>query len=365
MDAHFFNYDTKEHIKCDVEFAQKEGGFEPVVSSVVLTFNDGEITIKPTTSPHSGISLEVCNEQKNIYQIACTHDAISSLPPVAIISTLLAVRINGSPETKLDALEKYLGRTDAGGFKRLPSQAYYMDTYSTAPVRSQPERTYNFTRTLGDPEGSNLPMQLAQMFVNRKDEWKKLHAQLVEFGESSQLFDDLQIKPLKTDMSVFQLQVKVRGRDTNLIDVGYGVSQILPVLVSVLAPSDFSDMDELQRKVYDKINAYVRLLHEPEIHLHPRAQAEFASLLTELVQQGQRLFIVETHGDYMIDRVRIEIKKGKLKPDDVSLIYFEPHNGTTQIHNIAFDAMGNMQGEPQHYGEFFLKESSQMMGFDD
>ena len=152
----FFNSDTKEHIKCDVEFTQKEGGFEPVVSSVVLTFSDGEITIKPTKSSHSGISLEVCDAQKNIYQIACTHDAIASLPPVAIISTLLAVRIQGKPETKLDALEKYLGRTDAGSFKRLPSQAYYMDTYSTPPVRSQPERTYNFTRTLGDPEGSNL-----------------------------------------------------------------------------------------------------------------------------------------------------------------------------------------------------------------
>ncbi|MCY3627883.1 MAG: hypothetical protein OXG88_09605 [Gammaproteobacteria bacterium] len=81
--------------------------------------------------------------------------------------------------------------------------------------------------------------------------------------------------------------------------------------------------------------------------------------------KGNRSFIIETHSDYMIDRARIEIIKGNIRPEDVSLIYFEPNGRIVKVHNIGFDKMANMVGAPPNYGEFFLKESKRLLGFKD
>ena len=67
----------------------------------------------------------------------------------------------------------------------------------------------------------------------------------------------------------------------------------------------------------------------------------------------------------MIDRARIEIRKGNIRPEDVSLIYLEPKGRVVKVHNIRFDKMANMQGVPPHYGKFFMKEYRELMGFED
>ena len=67
----------------------------------------------------------------------------------------------------------------------------------------------------------------------------------------------------------------------------------------------------------------------------------------------------------MIDRARIDIIRGNILPEDVSLIYFEPKGNIVKVHNISFDKMANMIGVPSHYGEFFLKESKRLLGFKD
>ena len=186
-----------------------------------------------------------------------------------------------------------------------------------------------------------------------------LKQQLIEFGKSSGLFQNIKIKKLGRSLGApFQLQFKVRGPTSNIIDVGYGVSQILPILVQVLNPSILRALDV-------RINCQFSLLQQPEVHLHPKAQAEFSSLLAKLANQGNQTFIVETHSDNMIDRARIDIMKGNISPEDVSMVYFEPKGNIVKVHNISFDEMGNLIGVPTHYRNFFLKESKRLMGFED
>ena len=140
-----------------------------------------------------------------------------------------------------------------------------------------------------------------------------MKGKLVEFGKSSGLFQNIDVRNFGGSMgNPFQLKVKVRGPNSNIIDVGYGVNQILPMLVNILDPP-------VPRRPLLKMPFF--LLQQPEIHLHPRAQAELSSLLATLANEGNRTFIVETHSDYMIDRARIEIRKGTIRPEGVSLIY--------------------------------------------
>ena len=113
-----------------------------------------------------------------------------------------------------------------------------------------------------------------------------------------------------------------------------------------------------------EVEAYY-LLQQPEVHLHPKAQAELTSLLAQLASMGNQSFVVETHSDYMVDRARIEIRRGNINADDVSLIYLEPKKNVVKVHNITFDKMGNMMGVPPHFRDFFLLETDRLMGFED
>lgn len=99
-----------------------------------------------------------------------------------------------------------------------------------------------------------------------------------------------------TKSGPFQLKVKVRGPTVSFSDVGYGVSQIFPILVNVLAESLVR-----ARSDANTMPTY-HLMQQPEVHLHPKAQAEFSSLLVRLANQGGQSFLVETHSDYMVDR---------------------------------------------------------------
>ena len=236
----------------------------------------------------------------------------------------------------------------------------HLSVFSTSPIRSRPKRTYDPAREFDDPEGSDVPMFLMRVEATQQKEWEKLKTQLVEFGKSSGLFQNIEIKNFGRSLGgPFQLKFKVRGPNANIIDVGYGVSQILPILVHILNP------ETSRRTLHDELETAYFLLQQPEVHLHPKAQAELSSLMVKLANDSNRSFIVETHSDYMLDRARIEIIRGNIRPEDVSLIYFEPKGRIVKVHNISFDKMANMVGVPPHYGEFFLKESKRLLGFKD
>ena len=342
-----------EDVECTVEFVEKKDGVEPVIKSIIMRFTDGEVVFKIGDKPERDARLVDFNEKQNQYQIDCGTDIFTNLSLGIFLDFL-----EGQSEGKF-ALAKYLeAHENSVSSVFRPWEIWRtISVFSTSPIRSRPKRTYDPTREFYDPEGSDVPMRLMQTQATRKKEWEALKGLLVEFGKRSGLFQNIEVKNLGGSMgNPFQLKVKVRGPNSNIIDVGYGVSQILPILVRILDPP-ISPRPLIAPSFF--------LLQQPEVHLHPRAQAELSSLLATLASEGNRAFLVETHSDYMIDRARVEIRKGNISPEDVSLIYLEPRGNVAKVHNISFDKMGNMQGVPPHYREFFLKEYRRLMGFED
>jgi len=216
-----------------------------------------------------------------------------------------------------------------------------------APIRSKPQRTYDTLSDDFDPEGRDIPLRLARLFGGPdRIQARGLRKILKEFGRESGLFDDVSIKKFRGKFgSAFQVYVKMGRRKMNLVDVGYGVSQSLPVVVqSVLASHN-----------------RIILLQQPEVHLHPRAQAALGTLFLDLVFHEHKTLVVETHSDYLIDRIRREVARRKLDPKVISLLYFERTGANCVVHAIELDENGNIRNAPRGYRRFFLEEEMRLL----
>ena len=232
--------------------------------------------------------------------------------------------------------------------------------YASAPVRSKPQRTYDPARPTRDPEGDYVPMYLADMFFQDKGEWNGLKGALEKFGQEAGLFDEISVKSFGRKASApFQVQVRkfgsrIKGPQRNLIDVGYGVSQVLPLVTELLRGNIFLEWFSGTPPMF--------LLQQPEVHLHPSAQAALGSFFCQVAKSDRHL-VVETHSDHLLDRVRMDVRDGTtpLKPEDVSILFFERGDLDVHIHSLRIDAEGNILDAPAGYRQFFMEETARSL----
>lgn len=235
-------------------------------------------------------------------------------------------------------------------FQNYRASVFYVQrrVFASAPVRTQPLRTYTPSEIEPSSEGSHVPLEMARQKISSPTEWESVHQRLMNFGQRSGLFEDIDIRRLgKRDGDPFQVVVKTKGQPFNLVDVGYGVSQALPIIYQLE-----------QSRQYDAF-----LLQQPEVHLHPRAQAEIGSLVARLSKQRpSALFMLETHSDYIIDRVRMEVAEGRLDHKNVTIVFFDKLEHEVEATNIYLSEKGEIINAPVNFRQFFLEEHSRLLG---
>ena len=221
--------------------------------------------------------------------------------------------------------------------------------YAFAPIRTSPRRTYDPTKEIRDPEGSHIPVMLERLLGNGTP--SDFRERIEEFGIASGLYSSLRVRKLgRKGSDPFQIEVRpaAGGRARNLVDVGYGVSQAIPIIADCASAEPYSTL----------------LIQQPEVHLHPRAQAAMGSFFAQLADSERNQLVVETHSDYLIDRVRMDVRDERIKGSDVVILYFEQAKGGVKIHPIEIDAAGNITGVPADYRRFFLDEQRRFLGVD-
>jgi hypothetical protein len=220
---------------------------------------------------------------------------------------------------------------------------------SLAPIRSEPQRVYSQITEVFKPTGDHIPFVLARLLEEngKSHEGKSLSQMLTEFGVESGLFHGVTVNRFGGRASApFELRVGLDTTTVNLADVGYGVSQVLPLLVEAsTAPR----------------GRYLSL-QQPEVHLHPRAQAALGTLFAQLAAENHCRLMVETHSDYLMDRVRQEVAAGKIAPEKVALLYLHREGLETKCHLIEMDRLANLINPPDDYRSFFLEETRRLLG---
>ena len=230
------------------------------------------------------------------------------------------------------------------GFQ-LPS--FLEDVVCVAPIRTEPKRTYDSYKIKYSSDGSHIPYILKQLLTKNKNKEKINHI-LNKFGEDSGLWDKIEINQLGSDStSPFELIIFIKGIPFKINNVGYGVSQILPLVVEILARGNHNWF----------------AIQQPEIHLHPRSQAAFGEFIYKTYVTEQKKFIIETHSDFLIDRLRIRFNlDNEIKKDIAQVVYFEKKEGNNVLSCIQINSDGTYSDEqPASFKEFFLKEQLSLL----
>ena len=221
---------------------------------------------------------------------------------------------------------------------------------ATSAIRMKPSRTYTPGAETRDGEGSHVPYEIAKLYRSRaknKKEWESLKLAFEKFGHSSGMFKEISVKSFgQTTSDPFQIQFSSDGPKTNIVDLGYGTSQILPILYSV------SDAPE-------KSTFFIQ---QPEVHLHAKAQAALGQYFVETFASQKKNFVLETHSDFIVDRVRNGISTNLISKEDVSILFFKRSRLENKIIEIELDDLGDPINPPEDYRSFFLDEQMKMLG---
>lgn len=213
-----------------------------------------------------------------------------------------------------------------------------------APIRAKPQSIYTGNKSAFTAEGSHTPY-LIKKAINKKN--KGIEA-LRLFGKKSGLFDDVETTEFgKSNVSPFELVICKGGEKYPISNVGYGVSQILPIIVDIVS-----------------YNSSIFLIQQPEVHLHPKAQAAFGDFLYTMSKERPNIvFVIETHSDYIIDRFRYCKNKDVIdRTNKAQILFFYNDSKQNQIQTIPIKEDGKMDEDCiLDYRAFFIDESFKVM----
>lgn len=216
-----------------------------------------------------------------------------------------------------------------------------------SPVRAQAKAYYdNYDREF-KPEGSHVATCLKSLSEKNNKKSKDLIEILNDFGRESSLFEEIEVEKLTdTDSSLFSVDLRYGKVRVNISNVGYGVSQVLPLVV---------DMLRCKKKQI--------AIPQPEVHLHPKAQCAFGTLVFKNWLGNGNRFLLETHSEYMINRFRYELSLSEKKPKGrAQVLFFERTEKGNVVTPMPIGYDGKFDCEiPDNYGDFFVDEELKML----
>ena len=229
----------------------------------------------------------------------------------------------------------------AGSLQRALLRLSYL-----GPLRIHPERYYSLSNASVDTvgkTGENAPQVIFQR-------GKEVTDQINRWFEAFEVPYELQAKKLGDEVTGHILAITLVDQRTGVVvgpsDVGFGIGQLLPIIVEGVVSEGKTICVE-----------------QPEIHLHPRLQAHVADLLIETANLSEDAssstpcgmqWIVETHSESLVLRLQRRIREGTLRAKDVSVLYVEPTANGSLVHELRLQADGEFLDE---WPDGFFEES--------
>ncbi|MEV0623072.1 DUF3696 domain-containing protein [Nonomuraea sp. NPDC050404] len=250
-------------------------------------------------------------------------------------------------------------------FEKLCSRIYYL-----GPLRQDPARQYIWSggRPVDVGRRGELAIEAliasqadgrtnARGFVIRKDGSRRtklisveehVAAWLQELG----LIHSFAVEPVDDRGTLYRVQVRRSPGSTPVLltDVGFGVSQVLPVLVLLAYAPEGSTV----------------LLEQPEIHLHPAVQSGLADVVIEAAKVRNIQVVVESHSEHFLMRLQRRIAEKEigrglaLEPEDCLLYFCRTEGAASKVDRLVLDSFGNITNWPDDFFGNQFEEAAAM-----
>lgn len=213
-----------------------------------------------------------------------------------------------------------------------------------SPLRAHPKRYYYLDKTKTPKSLDTLNGDsIAEVLKNNSELKEKVNAWLKHF----QIAIDVHI----LEEAIHKLKVYQNALELDITDVGFGISQILPVIVQGF----FTPAGSLT------------MIEQPEVHLHPKMQADLADLFIDIAlplqsnrrkRACQKYLLIETHSEYLLKRLRRRIADKTISADDVAIYYIgQQENSHSTISAIDIGRTGLFEWPEEFYGGELLKDT--------
>lgn len=230
--------------------------------------------------------------------------------------------------------------------ERLLSHFYYL-----GPLREYPNRTYGWAGETPPDVGKLGDQTIAAVLAAARDGRKlnrgprrplqRFDAFIAGWMKDLGVIDSFAIKPVAAGRKEYEVLVRTHpgAAEVKLTDVGFGVSQVLPALVQAFYAPPGS----------------VVWMEQPEIHLHPLAQANLADAFISAVQAGengqprQTQLIVESHSEHFLTRLQRRVAEEVIRPEDVAIYYVKRQGAAAELEPLRVDMFGEITNWPDNF----------------
>ena len=255
------------------------------------------------------------------------------------------VRFYGFP----DEVVAYYQNAEFAQSLNLAHEKLFGSIYYLGPLRTKAERLYTWGGITPESVGFAGENTIAAILAARDRKislgYKRpakpfeeiIALKLKEMG----LIEEFKVNPISQQRQDYEVKVRTKGSEdwVNLPDVGFGISQVLPVLVQCFyAPA-----------------GSIILMEQPEIHLHPSAQSALADVMIDVINSRENgkdrniQLVIETHSEHFLRRLQRRIAEDFISQEKVSVYFANLTKTPATLDPLQIDMFGNIKNWPENF----------------
>jgi len=244
-----------------------------------------------------------------------------------------------------DQANAYYQNTGFLGELSLALEEFLHGVYYLGPLREYPHRIYVWAGEQPQDVGRRgelaIPALLAAdrqgLKISPGPKRRKISVteRVAQWLRELGLIHSFTVRPIAENRKEYEVRVKqsATSAEVALTDVGFGVSQILPILALCYYAQEGSTL----------------ILEQPEIHLHPAVQAGLADVFIDAIKTRRVQIVVESHSEHLLRRLQRRIAEEKIKEEETALYFVSMQEGRSLVERLNLDLFGNITNWPENF----------------
>jgi len=224
----------------------------------------------------------------------------------------------------------------------LAFEELFRNIYYLGPLREYPHRSYVWAGERPQDVGRRGELAVPAMLAARKQgkvisrgqsrRRQTVEERVADWLKELGMIESFDLKQIAETRKEYELSIRhSKGApDVLITDVGFGVSQVLPVLVLCYFVPEGATI----------------ILEQPEIHLHPTVQAGLADVFIDAIRRRKIQIVLESHSEHLLRRLQRRIAEEQLKADQTALYFTHMEEGVSRLEKLDVDLFGNIRNWP-------------------